>query len=431
MMETLYTHFLNSTGVSTDTRQIREGNLFFALKGPNFNANVFAGDALDKGAALAVIDDEAYAKDSRYLVVDDVLGTLQGLARHHRRQLEVPVIGLTGSNGKTTTKELIREVLKAKYVVYATEGNLNNHIGVPLTLLRVPKGTEIVVVEMGANKVGDIRELCEIAEPTHGLITNIGRAHLEGFGGIEGVLRGKTELFDFLLKNKGQVFINTQDEKLKHMVKRFQDKQALTYPGEEDYYHCSLSGEAPYIKIRTEGGLEVETNLIGSYNFGNVAVALCLGKYFEVPEKDAAENLGAYIPSMNRSQIVTRGKSRIIMDAYNANPDSMRAALTNLSAMPGDRKGAILADMFELGPESEDRHREIGEMLKLLGIEEVMLCGEAMAAAAEEVPGAHYFKTREGLADFLKTHTFDNVTLLVKGSRGMKLESITEHINAR
>lgn len=431
MIDTLYSYFLDSTGVSTDTRQIKDGNIFFALKGPNFNANAFAQDALDKGASLAVIDDEAYAKDNRFLVVDNVLTTLQELARHHRRQLDIPVIGLTGSNGKTTTKELIREVLKAKYRVYATEGNLNNHIGVPLTLLRIPPKTEIVVVEMGANKVGDIRELTEIAEPTHGLITNIGRAHLEGFGGIEGVLRGKTELFDFLLKQNGQVFINSQDDKLGHMIKRFRDRPAITYPAQGDYYHCTLSGVAPYISVTTEGGLKVNTNLIGSYNFSNVAVALCLGKYFDVPEKDAAENLGAYIPSMNRSQIVTMGKSQIIMDAYNANPDSMKAALTNLSAMPGEKKGAILADMFELGEESEDRHREIGEMVKLLGIQEVMLCGEAMAAAASVVPRAYYFKTREELSDFLKSHVFENTTLLVKGSRGMKLEAITDHINAR
>lgn len=427
-METLYSHFLDSTGVSTDTRNIKVGNIFFALKGPNFNANAFAKDALEKGASLAVIDNEEYAKDSRYIVVDDVLRTLQDLARHHRRQFDIPFIALTGSNGKTTSKELVREALKGRYRVYATEGNLNNHIGVPLTLLRIPSDTEIAVVEMGANKLGDIRELTEIAEPTHGFITNIGRAHLEGFGGIEGVLRGKTELFDFLLKNDGQVFINSADKMLNHMTRRFRPKPALTYPQPDDYYHCELHAVTPFLQIKTETSRIIKTNLIGTYNYNNVAVALCLAKYFEVPEEAAAEHLSAFVPEMNRSQIIEKGQSHIILDAYNANPDSMKAALVNLEAMPGKKKAAILGDMYELGDESEDRHREIGETVKPLAVEEVILCGKHMAHAAAVLPRAKYFETREALSEYLKSHTFQQVVLLIKGSRGMKLESLVENL---
>ncbi|MGB3181558.1 MAG: UDP-N-acetylmuramoyl-tripeptide--D-alanyl-D-alanine ligase [Cyclobacteriaceae bacterium] len=428
MIESLYSYFLQSTGVSTDTRNIREGNLFFALKGPNFNANAYAKEALNKGAAIAVIDDEAYAENKQYVVVEDVLQTLQELARHHRRQFDIPFVALTGSNGKTTSKELVREALKGKYNVYATEGNLNNHIGVPLTLLHIPKDTEIVVVEMGANKVGDIRELVEIAEPTHGFITNIGRAHLEGFGGIEGVLRGKTELFDFLMKNDGQVFINSGDDKLRHMVKRFRAKPALTYPAPGDYYSCELDSVTPYLQVKTETGTILETNLIGTYNFSNVAVALCLAKYFNIPEDIAVSNISAFVPAMNRSQIIEKGKSRIILDAYNANPDSMRAALMNLQAMPGHRKAAILGDMYELGDESKERHREIGETLEPLAIDEVILCGTHMKHAAEVLPDARYFETREDLTAYLSTHAFSDVVLLIKGSRGMTLESLMDQL---
>ena len=343
--------------VSTDTRNIPEGAIFFALKGPSFNANEFALEALDKGAAFAVIDEETYQKDDRMVLVEDVLQTLQELAQYHRQQLKIPVIGLTGSNGKTTTKELIREVLSQKYKVLATEGNLNNHIGVPLTLLSIDPEIEIAIIEMGANHIGEIARLSEIAQPTHGLITNIGKAHIEGFGGFEGVIRGKSELYHYLIQRGGEVFVNSQDEVLSNMAKRF-DKPYF-YPAPGDYLTCTLVDADPFVTYENESGTLVKTQLIGTYNFSNIAAAICLGKFFDIPEKEADAAIARYVPTNNRSQIIRKGTNTIILDAYNANPDSMEAALENLKAMKAEDKVVILGDMFELGEESEAEHRRI------------------------------------------------------------------------
>lgn len=334
----LHNLFLKSTGVSTDTRKIDPGNIFFALKGPNFNANEFAAKALEMGASLVVIDEAEFfvEDDERYFICEDVLTTLQNLATYHRRKLSIPVIGLTGSNGKTTSKELLHAVLKQKFNTLATIGNLNNHIGVPLTLLRIKPEHEIAIIEMGANKQGDIEELCDIAEPTHGFITNIGKAHLEGMGGPEGVLKTKTELFQFLRERKGTVFINSQDPVLFNMAKRFE--KPVLYPAKGDFCEVSFLGADPFVKFSV-AGVEGEhlTSLIGEYNFGNIATALTIGKYFGVEMEKAVAGIVNYKPENMRSQLIEKRSNLIILDAYNANPSSMEVAIRTFGQMTGKK----------------------------------------------------------------------------------------------
>ncbi|MEL6538788.1 MAG: Mur ligase family protein, partial [Bacteroidota bacterium] len=319
-LESLYNKFLESTGVSTDTRKMQSGELYFALSGPNFNGNSFARAALEAGASYAVIDDPQVATNDRFVLVEDTLEALQALARHHRRTFKIPFIGITGSNGKTTCKELTYQVLRQKYRVHATEGNLNNHIGVPLTLLSMPRDTQIAIIEMGANKVGDIAELCAIAEPTHGFITNIGKAHLEGFGGIDGVIRGKSELYHWLIQHQGEVFINDQDPMLSNMAKRFQDEKVHFFPSPESYLPLEFAGATPFVNFRNPAGTTYSSNLAGPHHFGNLAVALAVGKFFGVPSDLAEQAAADYLPTNNRSQLVYRGDTTLILDAYNANP---------------------------------------------------------------------------------------------------------------
>jgi len=422
MTHDLYQKFLKSTGVSTDTRTIKKGNIFFALKGPNFNANKFADMALKSGASYAVIDDPDYSIDHRTILVENTLITLQDLASYHRSKFDSPIIGLTGSNGKTTTKELINKVLSKKYKTLPTLGNLNNHIGVPLSILKISDSTDIGIIEMGANKLGDIQELCQIVNPTHGLITNIGQAHIEGFGSIDGVLRGKSELFDWLLRNNGVVFINSEDKTLSPMAKRF--KNPVLYPGISDFYHCTLEETNPFIRIKTEDGFLINSKLIGSYNFSNVATALCIAKYFEVPPDAAKEAIEEYEPKDNRSQIIRMGTNTIILDAYNANPSSMEAALIHLNELKSENKIAILGDMFELGDYTEKGHAKIGILSKDMNLKQVILCGERMRYAQEKNNRAIYFKTRNELEEYLENFTFEHSTILIKGSRAMALENI-------
>lgn len=426
-IENIYQLYLRHRSVSTDTRKIQSGDIFFALKGPNFDANAFASKALEAGASYVVIDDGKYKQNEQYILVPDVLKTLQALANHHRRQLNIPVIGITGSNGKTTTKELIRSVLSTTYKTYATVGNLNNHIGVPLTLLAIDDTIEMAIIEMGANKIGDIRELVEIAEPTHGLITNIGHAHTEGFGGIEGVIRGKSELYQFLIEHNREVFINSQNEILRNMGKRFENP--YYYPSADDYYHCRFLEASPFVKLETEAGTVITTQLIGAYNFENIAAALCIGKFFQVPAAKAAQAISDYIPTNNRSQVVKKGSNTIIMDAYNANPNSMEAAIRNLEAMEGRHKVVILGDMFELGAFSQAAHAKLGEQVAKAGFEKVIFCGKAIKAALAANPGAHYFEDRAQLNDFLQQQHFQDAMILVKASRGIGLENTPDHIN--
>ena len=420
----IYDCFKKATGVSTDTRKIEPGQIFFALKGPNFNANKMAKEALEKGASFAVIDDPDYKNDDRCLLVDDVLTTLQKLANHHRRQFNIPVLAITGSNGKTTTKELVQGVLAQKYNTLATSGNLNNHIGVPLTLLRLNETTEMAIVEMGANKIGDIKELTEIAEPTHGIITNIGKAHLEGFGGFEGVLRAKTELFDFLKNQKGTVFINTANPVLSNLTKRF--AEPVLYPQKGDFLHVSLINANPVVVYQDENGEQVATQMTGKYNFDNIVTALCIGKYFEVEAEKANQAVSAYQPSNNRSQVIKKGSTTIYLDAYNANPTSMANALENFNELKAEKKVVILGDMYELGSESEAEHVELGKYACKLKFDLIIFIGKHVAASHQACPNSLYFESKEKFEENFTINDLNNSFILIKASRGMALETLTD-----
>ena len=419
--ETLYQIYLSCAVVSTDTRNITPGSLFFALKGANFNGNAFAAQALAKGASHAVVDEAAFATDERFLLVDDVLKTLQNLARHHRRQLSVPVIAMTGSNGKTTTKELIHRVLSAKYKTYSTRGNLNNYIGLPLTLLSVGRESEIVVLEMGSNRPGDIEELADICEPTHGLITNIGKAHLEGFGGFEGVKKGEGELYDYFERHGGTVFANAQNPDLQQMLAE-RGLLAINYPPVD----CELVASAPNVVYRDAAGHVTETNLPGRHNFENIAAALCIGGHFGVPAAQANQAVGGYVPENNRSQTIAKGMNTILLDAYNANPTSMLASLEYFAALEADKKVVILGDMAELGEYGAEEHALMGKMVARGKFDKVLLCGPLMQNAVAANPEAYYFIDKFSLNNWLTDNKLENAHILIKGSRRMALETLVE-----
>ncbi|WP_194777153.1 UDP-N-acetylmuramoyl-tripeptide--D-alanyl-D-alanine ligase [Pararhodonellum marinum] len=428
-IDILYSLYLESSGICTDTRKLAKGNLFFALKGPNFNANDFAPKALELGAMGVVIDDPAsfVEDDQRYFVVEDTLKSLQQLALHHRKQLNIPIIGLTGSNGKTTTKELLHEVLKCKFKTAATVGNLNNHIGVPLTLLGIGKEEEIAIIEMGANKPGDIKELCDIALPTHGLITNIGKAHLEGFGGFDGVLKTKTELYQHLIEHNGTVFINSSDPVLSPMAKRF--KEPVLYSKKGDFYHCELLEANPMVRFKIESGKEFSTQMLGAYNFDNIATALCVGMYFGIPENEAAEAVSLYRPSNMRSQIIEKRSNLIILDAYNANPSSMEVAIRTFGEMSGKKhKMLVLGDMFELGESEVEEHQKIGEIVSEYDFDKVCFTGKLIQHALVKAPRALYFPDPFSLRNWLQDSRLEDHLILIKGSRGMKLEGLLDFI---
>ncbi|HNR54468.1 MAG TPA: UDP-N-acetylmuramoyl-tripeptide--D-alanyl-D-alanine ligase [Flavobacteriales bacterium] len=417
----LHRHFLACNGTSTDTRTINPDSMFFALKGPNFDANTFAAEALAKGARCAVVDDPDVALDDRYLVVPDVLGALQQLATHHRRQFDLPVIGITGSNGKTTTKELVHAVLAADRSTLATSGNLNNHIGVPLTLLRLDPEHRVAIIEMGANKPGDIAELSGIAEPTYGLITNIGKAHLEGFGSYEGVIATKTELYADIGTRQGVLFVNADDELL---MRKSEGQRRVTY-GRSAGADTSgtVNGSGPFLEVVFVGGDErayhVVTKLIGAYNLPNVLAAVAVGQHFGVPDDVIAEALSTYSPSNNRSQFTDTGRNQLVLDAYNANPTSMAAALENFAAMRSDRpKLAILGDMLELGADSAKEHRAIVDLVARLKLDVWFVGGEFMKVTPEAVRSAADLNER------FTTAPVNARLILVKGSRGIKLETL-------
>lgn len=425
-IEELYQIFKKHRIVSTDTRQIRPGSLFFALRGDRFNANEFAEQALNLGAAYCILDDAQFATDDRCILVQNVLQTLQDLARFHRAQLTIPVIGLTGSNGKTTSKELLSAVLNKKFRTYATRGNLNNHIGVPLTILSIDESYKMAVVEMGANHLQEISLLSSIANPTHGFITNIGKAHIGTFGGFDNIIRGKSELYQHLINTNGTVFINSQNTILSAMAKRF--ASPVLYPSKGDFYHCELIGADPYVKVRAENGEEIQSNLIGGYNFENIAAALCIGKYFGVEAHLANEAITEYAPGNMRSQLMKKGSNTLILDAYNANPSSMKAAIENLASMKAARKVVIIGDMFELEEEAEKEHQAIGKLLQQLGFTEVYLCGQFMKIAQVEIPCAKHFGTRQELIEALKENIFNDATILIKASRGIGLEAVIDYL---
>ncbi len=418
-IEFLYSRFLLSDGVSIDTRSIKKDNLFFALKGPNFNANKYAEKALELGAAYAVVDEEEYVTDDRFILAEDAQKALQDLAVFHRSRLKCPVFALTGSNGKTTTKELINLVLAKKYITHATPGNYNNHLGVPLTLLHIHPQVEIAIIEMGANHVGEIAELCTYANPTHGLITNIGEAHTELFGGIEGVLRGKSELFDHMRQTGGKVFINMDDFRLENMSKRFKDP--VLFPADD----LELLGADPYLKIKL-GSQEVVTNLVGRYNYGNIAAAVAVGREFGVSDEQLLEAVASYTPENQRSQIIKKGSVTIINDCYNANPTSMKAALDNLESMSG-KKAVILGEMKEL-QDAVDKHLDVGRWIKKAGFDQVILVGRHMIAAEQLLENVYWFETVEAARPFIEKRSFADHTVLIKGSRSVGLSKVADMI---
>jgi UDP-N-acetylmuramoyl-tripeptide--D-alanyl-D-alanine ligase len=422
-LQQLYDFFLRSSGVSTDSRRITHGCLFFALKGDQFNGNQFAGAAIEHGAMLAVADDPALEKHPEVFMVENALEALQQLATHHRQLCQAKVIGITGSNGKTTSKELVASVLSTKFNIVSTAGNLNNHIGVPLTLLRIKPETELAVVEMGANHVGEIEALCNIARPDYGLITNIGKAHLEGFGGIQGVVKAKTELYKFLKAHDGLVFLNHNDQLLQNHAK---DIRQYTYgTSTESDVRGTLLESKPFVGFEWSQGVseayKVLTKIIGSYNLDNLLAAVAIGSYFGIQPALVNEALESYLPSNNRSQLIARNNFSIIMDAYNANPVSMAAAISNLAALGCERPVVILGDMLELGDESATEHRAILDLLSGLGIKQVYLIGKEFAAVSEPY-GFQVFSDVLAFNNALINHSWNGTHILVKGSRGIRLE---------
>lgn len=421
----LYQKYTECSSVSTDTRKIEANALFFALKGPNFDANAFAAEALNKGARYAVIDDPQYQTDERLLLVDDALKALQDLANHHRHQLRIPVIGLGGSNGKTTTKELLNAVLSTRYRVYATKGNLNNHIGVPLTLLAIDQAVEIAVLELGANRIGDLAELVAIAEPTYGYLTNIGKEHLEGFGSLEGVIEGEGELFDYLAAAGGTVIFNEADEVVARMVQRRRWAYQYSFGA-----NATLLDETPFVRYADRLGQVHVTHLMGAYNFDNIRAALAIGHLFGVDEAAAHAAVCGYVSSNNRSQIIQHGTTTILMDAYNANPSSMAEALRMFERWQAERKMIILGDMFELGETAPAEHAALGKLIAECHFDYVLLVGELMQHALPHLPKAYYFPDKFGLHVWLQDHPMPHMHVLVKGSRGMGLESVLKAMPA-
>lgn len=425
----LYKKFKKSAGVSTDTRKIFKDCLFFALKGDRFNGNDFAATALEAGACGVVIDEMNPGLPDlpeKIFLTENVLRTLQELARFHRNQLSIPFIAVGGSNGKTTTKELIKAVLSKKYRTYATQGNLNNHIGVPLTLLSIHEDTEMAVIEMGANHEGEIAELCRITNPDYGIITNIGLDHLEGFGSVEGVARANGELFVHLKEKQGIAFVNTDEPDLVKLGSLA--GKIVTFPNPGDDFRLERLPSDFFIQYRTAKGEVIQTNLFGSYNFSNLAAALCIGDYFGVEEKLAAEAVGQYIPSNNRSQIIRVRSNIVLLDAYNANPSSMEQAIGNFAAIKAEKKMVILGDMYELGEYSEEEHRKLGERVAQAGFDTILFFGEAIREALKTNPKAYYFNDKFSLHNWLQDRKTENTIVLIKGSRGVSLETVIQFL---
>ena len=422
-IETLHQLFLKSSGVCTDTRKIKKDCLFFALKGENFNGNTFTNEALEKGAAHVVIDDMRFHKNTgQTIYFRDVLTQLQKLAAFHRKQLNIPIIGLTGSNGKTTTKELIHAVLATTFRVSATQGNLNNHIGVPLTLLAMNHETQIGVVEMGANHIKEIAQLSEIAQPTLGYITNFGKAHLEGFGSLEGVIKGKTELYAYLQKTSGTALVNANDPKQLEISKPL---QRFTFGDSNQQYPVQLLDASGLLKVGYQNEI-IESQLVGIYNFHNIAAAIAIGAHFKVPPTQIKNAIEGYTPQNNRSQIIKKGAHIILLDAYNANPTSMMAALENFNQSEGNNKVIILGDMFELGDVAAEEHQHIANYCKDSAVESIHLVGENFNKT--KVTASHIFTHPgfESLQDYLKEHPLSKSSILIKGSRGMALERVLD-----
>lgn len=411
--------------ISTDTRAIKKESLFFALKGGNFNGNEFAMKAIELGASYAIIDEEKYQVDDRFILVNDVLESLQNLARDYRNQHRATFIAITGSNGKTTSKELIREVLLKKYKVYATYGNLNNHIGVPLTLLSVPEDTDIAIVEMGANHQKEIEFLCKIALPDYGLITNIGKAHLEGFGGIEGVKKGKGELFDFIRESSGKVFVNLNTDKIPEMA---QGMNRIDYNSEGGKYQIQLGSSNPKLKFswrdQNKKKFDTRSNLTGSYNIQNMAAAIAIGDHFDVEGADIHKAIEEYEPDNNRSQIEKTDKNTLILDAYNANPSSLEQALINLAKQEDIDKFFIIGDMLEMGDYSMEEHQKILDLATNLGLKGITVGQEFQKVSKQFLA----FESNQDAGQYIESNPIENHLVLIKGSRGIKLETLVKFL---
>ena len=422
----IYQLFLQYPSVQTDTRKLKEGDLFFALKGDQFNGNSFAKKALEGGAAYAIIDEPEAKTDSRMILVPDVLTCLQQLALHHRRQFNIPVLAITGSNGKTTTKELIHEVLSTTYRTYTTIGNLNNHIGIPLTLLRIKADAEMAVIEMGANHLKEIAGYCKYTEPTHGLITNLGKAHLEGFGGVEGVRKGKGELFEYLRSREATAFVWWDDEHLRRMSQGIET--VIRYGTRDaDIEGNSIpdpTGKREFLQIQVQRGADIgtiNTRLVGDYNTPNVLAAVAVGTCFGVPETAIREAIESYQPENSRSQLIHRNGLHIILDAYNANPSSMRAAIENFRQLQVENKVLLLGAMAELGQESLQEHQAIIDLIATGNWKAVVLVGGDFRRLNH--PFIQLNNSAEA-HDWLKNQAFSNAYLLVKGSRSMQMEKV-------
>jgi UDP-N-acetylmuramoyl-tripeptide--D-alanyl-D-alanine ligase len=429
-IEELYKLFQKHPLICTDSRAVTPGSLFFGLKGQHYNGNCFAAEALGRGCVYAVIDQQEYIKDERYLLVKDVLTTLQELAALHRKQYKIPILAVTGSNGKTTTKELCQDILSSKFTVVTTKGNLNNHIGVPVTLLRMRQDTTMAVIEMGANHAGEIASLCRIAQPTHGLITNIGRAHLEGFKDFEGVIRAKKELYDFLYANQGMIFINGTNTLLNNIAP---DLPRVVYGAAKN---TMVSGEVlssdPFLSVAVnftcsdgipQHRVHINTMLVGNYNLENILAAACVGIHFGVGIEDIAMAVASYRPSNFRSQYVKTVGNTVILDAYNANPSSMELAIQNFMVMRAGHKAMILGDMLELGEATDQEHRKILDIIGASGIQQVMLVGPVFSSLSD---GPLCFSDTAEAISYLKKHPLTSTTILIKGSRVMQLEKLMD-----
>ncbi|MBT3587478.1 MAG: UDP-N-acetylmuramoyl-tripeptide--D-alanyl-D-alanine ligase [Flavobacteriaceae bacterium] len=423
IIEEIHKHFIKSSGICTDTRSINNNCLFFALKGASFNGNTFANNAIKKGAYKVIIDEKEFQSDHSILV-HDVLETLQELATFHRNYLNIPIITLTGSNGKTTTKELINAVLSKKYKTVATKGNLNNHIGVPLTLLAMNSNTEIGIVEMGANHHKEIELLCKIAKPDYGYITNFGKAHLEGFGSLEGVVEAKTEMYRYLKSKKNTVFINFNDKK-----QRNHSEGINRYTFGDEGQDCTIKLlDASNEVLLSYQNTTIQSHLIGHYNYSNIAASIAIGEFFNVTAQNIKVAIENFIPANNRSQLIEKGTNSIILDAYNANPSSMTAALENFIQSQGNQKTVFLGDMFELGPDAEIEHQNIVSYLENNYKGTCYLVGENFNKTTVNFSTIYKFKTFEELKTFLAKATITNQYVLIKGSRGMALERVLKYL---
>lgn len=423
-IETIYNIFKQHPSVQTDTRKLQPGDIFFALKGDNFNGNAFSKQAIDAGAAYAIIDDPAFEITGKTILVEDVLTTLHQLAKYHREQFSIPFIAITGSNGKTTTKELVHAVLSNNYITYTTEGNLNNHIGIPLTILKIKMDAQIAVIEMGANHQKEIAGYCEYAQPTHGIITNCGKAHLEGFGGVQGVRKGKGELYDYLRSHYGTAFVMWDYNYLQEMSSGI--PKIIKYGTANADIEGRIVSSEPFLEVEITKGAEtgiIKTQLVGEYNLPNVLLAVAIGKYFSVPDEKITMAIASYTPSNSRSQLVERGTNKIILDAYNANPSSMKLAIENFAKFHTSGKVLMLGGMAELGEESLVEHKDIINVIKKNEWSKVVLVGGDFLRV--EHPFISFQNAEEANEWFRKQH-FENMHILIKGSRSMKMEKILE-----